>query len=63
MARTLARSYMLVAKNSAQMLAPSMTARTTVTTPTEKVQKQALKTERPDLTAGCYDRLAAQRRR
>ena len=32
-------------------------------TPTEKVQKQALKTERPDLTANCYDRLAAQRRR
>jgi crotonobetaine/carnitine-CoA ligase len=26
-------------------------------TPTEKVQKQALKTERDDLTAGCYDRL------
>jgi crotonobetaine/carnitine-CoA ligase len=31
-------------------------------TPTEKVQKQALKTERGDLTAGCYDRQAASRR-
>jgi crotonobetaine/carnitine-CoA ligase len=29
-------------------------------TPTEKVQKQVLKTERPDLTIGCYDRLAAE---
>lgn len=29
-------------------------------TPTEKVQKQALKTEREDLTLGCYDRLAAR---
>ena len=27
-------------------------------TPTEKVQKQVLKSERPDLTVGCYDRLA-----
>jgi crotonobetaine/carnitine-CoA ligase len=27
-------------------------------TPTEKVQKQALKTESGDLTAGCYDRIA-----
>src|SRR5262249_15653321 len=27
-------------------------------TPTEKVQKQILKSERHDLTAGCYDRLA-----
>lgn len=32
-------------------------------TPTEKVQKQALKTERPDLAAGCYDRVAAGVRR
>ena len=30
-------------------------------TPTEKVQKQALKAEREDLTIGCYDRLAADR--
>jgi crotonobetaine/carnitine-CoA ligase len=31
-------------------------------TPTEKVQKQVLKTERDDLTAGCYDRVAARGR-
>ncbi len=29
-------------------------------TPTEKVQKQVLKSERPNLTAKCYDRLAAR---
>jgi carnitine-CoA ligase len=29
-------------------------------TPTEKVQKQMLKTERDDLTSGCYDRVVAQ---
>jgi crotonobetaine/carnitine-CoA ligase len=29
-------------------------------TPTEKVQKQVLKTEREDLAAGCYDRLASR---
>jgi crotonobetaine/carnitine-CoA ligase len=30
-------------------------------TPTEKVQKQVLKTEREDLTTRCYDRLARQK--
>jgi crotonobetaine/carnitine-CoA ligase len=29
-------------------------------TPTEKVQKQVLKTERDDLTVGCYDRVKAR---
>jgi crotonobetaine/carnitine-CoA ligase len=32
-------------------------------TPTEKVQKQVLKSERPDLTSGCYDRATSPKSR